>query len=108
MPIACASALAAALPPATLSDETFEIAIGDEMNVSTVKTGMPAAIAFLIGAISAVLSVGAIRIASGLRAIAAFRNGICVGGLKAVGEPWNTILMPCLAASATAPLCIVV
>ena len=78
------------------------------MNVSTVKTGMPAAIAFLIGAIRAVLSVGAIRIASGLRAIAAFRNGICVGGLKAVGEPWNTSLMPCLAASATAPLCIVV
>ena len=65
LPIAFASASAAALPPATLSVETFVTAIGFAMNVSTVITGIPALIARWIGAINAVLSVGAIRIASG-------------------------------------------
>src|ERR687884_668609 len=88
LPIARASASAAALPPAMLSDEIFVNAIGAVMNVSTVATGIPAAIAFRIGAIKAVLSVGAIRIASGCAVIAPFRNGICVGGLKAFGDPW--------------------
>ena len=65
----------------------FVTAIGFVMNVSTVITGMPASTARWIGAISALLSVGAIRIASGFLAIAAFRNGICVGGENASGEP---------------------
>jgi hypothetical protein len=64
------------------------------MNVSTVTTGMPALIARWIGAIRAVLSVGAIRIASGFLAIAPFRNGICVGGENAAAEPVKTTLTP--------------
>ena len=43
--------------------------------------------AWVIGAISAVLSVGAIRIASGCLAIAPFRNGICVFGENAAVDP---------------------
>ena len=66
-------------------------AIGLLMNVSTVITGIPASIARWIGAISAVLSVGAMRIASGFRAIAPFRNGICVGGENCSGEPVNRL-----------------
>src|SRR5439155_12751598 len=66
-PIAFTSASAAAFPPARLSVETFVNAIGFVMNVSTVATGIPALIARWIGAMSAVLSVGAIRIASGFR-----------------------------------------
>src|SRR5436309_15624197 len=89
-PIALTSASAAARPPARLSVETFVNAIFFVMNVSTVATGIPALIARWIGAISAVLSVGAIRIALGLRAIAPFRNGICVFGENAAGEPVNT------------------
>src|ERR671924_1906004 len=92
LPIAAASASAAALPPAGLSVETFVNAIGLEMNVSTVATGIPALIARWIGAISAVLSVGAIRIASGFRAIAPFRNGICVLGANDCVEPVKTTL----------------
>ena len=41
-PIALTSASAAARPPARLSVETFAIASGLLMNVSTVNTGMPA------------------------------------------------------------------
>src|ERR687885_348001 len=93
-PIARASAIAACLPPAMLSDEMLVNAMGFVMNVSTVATGMPALIARWIGAISAVLSVGAIRMASGLRAIAAVRYGICVGGENAFGEPVKTTLTP--------------
>src|SRR5262249_34293919 len=89
-PIAFASATAAALPPAGLFVETLVKAIGFVMKVATVATGMPALIARWMGAISAVLSVGAIRIASGLRAIAPFKKGICVFGEKAAGEPVNT------------------
>src|SRR5881398_2582946 len=106
--IAFASASAAALPPAGLSVETFVSAIGFVMNVSTVATGIPALIARWIGAINAVLSVGAIRIASGLRAIAPLRYGICVGGLKAAGEPVKiTFTLPSFLASACAPFFIV-
>src|SRR5947208_3430456 len=100
-PMAFTSASAAARPPAGLSVETFVNAIGLVMNVSTVATGIPALIARWIGAINAVLSVGAIRIASGLRAIAPFRYGICVGGLKAAGEPVKiTFTLPSFLASA--------
>src|SRR5947209_12493955 len=95
-PIALTSASAAAFPPATLSVETFVNAIGLVMNVSTVSTGMPALIARWIGAASAVLSVGAIRIASGFRAIAPFRNGICVFGENAAAEPVNLSDQPSL------------
>src|SRR5215471_10964734 len=94
LPIALASATAAAFPPATLSDEMLVKAIGDVMKVSTVATRMPAAIAFLIGAM---------RIASGLAAMAAFRNGIWVGALNALGAPWKTSLTPSLLAAACAP-----
>src|SRR6478735_3666682 len=90
MPIARASATAAALPPAMLSEEMLVNAIGLVMNVSTVATGMPALIARWIGAISAFLSVGAIRMASGWAAMAPVRNGIWVGAEKAFGAPWNT------------------
>src|SRR6478609_2652391 len=107
-PIARARAMAACLPPATLSDEMLVNASGLVMNVSTVATGIPALMAFLIGAIRAVLSVGAIRIASGFRVIAAFRIGIWVGAENAVGEPWNVRLTPSFLAAARAPLCIVV
>src|SRR5690242_12425074 len=107
LPIAFASASAAARPPAGLSVETFVNATGALMNVSTVATGIPALIALLIGAISAVLSVGAIRIASGCRAIAAFRYGICVGGLNAFGEPVKISLTASFAASACAAFLIV-
>src|ERR671924_452491 len=108
LPIAAASASAAALPPAGLSVETFVNAIGLEMNVSTVATGMPAEIARWIGAISAVLSVGAIRIASGFLAIAALRYGICVGGENACGDPVNwTVTLPSFFAAACAPFSIV-
>src|SRR4051794_32924099 len=106
-PIARASAMAAALPPATLSDEMLVNAIDLVMNVSTVATGMPALMARWIGAISAVLSVGAIRIASGWRAMAAVRYGICVGAEKAFGAPWKIRLTPSFLAAADAPLCIV-
>ena len=76
-------------------------AIGLLMNVSTVATGIPALIARWIGEISAVLSVGAIRIALGFRAIAPLRNGICVGGENAAGDPVNTTLtLPSFFASA--------
>ena len=64
-PIALTSASAAALPPPRLSVETFVNASGFEMKVSTVATGIPALTARWMGEISAVLSVGAIRIASG-------------------------------------------
>src|SRR5438034_2632383 len=108
LPIACASAAAAALPTAGLSVETFVNAIGLLMNVSTVATGIPALIARWIGAMSAVLSVGAIRIASGLRAIAPFRNGICVFGENCAGEPVKmTLTLPSFLASACAPFFIV-
>ena len=107
-PIALTSASAAALPPARLSVETFVNAIGLLMNVSTVATGMPALIARWIGEIRAVLSVGAMRIASGWRAIAPFRNGICVGGENAAGEPVKTTFtFPSVFAAACAPLFIV-
>src|SRR5436189_5024532 len=106
-PIAFASAAAAALPPAGLLVETFVNAIGFVMKVSTVATGMPALIARWIGAISAVLSVGAIRIASGLRAIAPFRYGIWVLGENAAGDPVNTTFTPSFFAAACAPLFIV-
>src|SRR5216117_2647916 len=65
LPIAFASASAAALPPAGLSVETFVNAIGLLMNVSTVATGIPALIARWIGAAKAFTSVGAIRMALG-------------------------------------------
>src|SRR5262245_40574014 len=108
LPIAVASATAAARPPAGLLVETFVNAIGFVMNVSTVATGMPALIARCIGPINAVLSVGAIRIASGCRAIAPFRNGICVFGEKAAGDPVNTTLtLPSFLAAACAPFFIV-
>ena len=107
-PIALTSALAAALPPARLSVETFVNAIGFVMNVSTVATGMPALIARWIGEINAVLSVGAIRIASGCFAIAPLRYGICVFGAKDAGEPVNeTFTLPSCFAAACAPLFIV-
>jgi ribose transport system substrate-binding protein len=61
-----------------------------------------------VAAISAVLSVGAMRIASGLRAIAPFRKGICVFGEKAAGEPVKmTFTLPSVFASACAPFFIV-
>src|SRR3954469_24628751 len=103
LPIALASASAAARPPAGLSVEIFVTAIGFVMNVSTVITGIPALIARWIGAINAVLSVGAIRIASGFLAIAAFRYGICVGGEKAAGDPVNTTFAFSFFAAACAP-----
>ena len=107
-PIALTSASAAARPPARLSVEMFVNAIGFVMNVSTVITGMPASTARWIGAISALLSVGAIRIASGFLAIAPFRNGICVGGENAAGDPVNcTLTLPSFFAAACAPLFIV-
>ena len=78
------------------------------MKVSTVATGIPALIARWIGAINAVLSVGAIRIASGFRAIAPFRNGICVFGENAAGDPVKTIFtLPSFFAAAWAPFFIV-
>src|SRR5436305_14582323 len=107
-PIALTSASAAARQPARLAVETFVNAIGFVMNVSTVTTGMPALIARWIGAMSAVLSVGAIRIASGFRAIAPLRNGICVFGENAAGEPVNTTFtLPSFFAAACAPFFIV-
>src|SRR6266536_2934902 len=100
-PIAFTRASAAARPPAGLSVETFVKAIGFVMNVSTVATGIPALIARWIGPMSAVLSVGAIRIASGCLAMAPFRNGICVGGVKAAGEPVKiTFTLPSFLAAA--------
>src|SRR5215831_8685751 len=102
-PMALTRASAAARPPAGLSVETFVNAIGLLMKVSTVATGMPALIARWIGAMSAVLSVGAMRIASGLRAIAALRYGICVGGLNAAGEPVKISFTPSVLAAACAP-----
>src|SRR5262245_16439857 len=107
LPMEVARASAAALPPPMLSDEMLVKAIGAVMKVSTVATGIPAWMAFLIGAMSAVLSVGAIRIASGLAAIAALRKGIWVGGLNAFGAPWKTSFTPALAAAACAPVFIV-
>src|SRR6266508_2264572 len=88
-PIALTSASAAARPPARLSVETLLNASGFVMKVSTVITGMPAAIVRLMGVISAFLSVGAIRIASGFLAMAAFKNGICVGRENASDDPVN-------------------
>src|SRR2546428_9135890 len=93
MPLSFASASAAALPPARLSVETLVKAIGAEMAVSTVATGIPAAIARLIGATSDLVSVGAIRIASGLRAIAGSRMGDCLAALP-TGVPWQTGIIP--------------
>ena len=88
--------------------ETFVNAIFLVMNVSTVATGIPALMARWIGAIRAVLSVGAIRIASGFRAIAPFRNGIWVFGENAAGEPVKTTFtLPSFLAAAFAPLLIV-
>src|SRR5262245_58093351 len=107
LPIARARASAAARPPARLSVDTLLNAIGFVMNVSTVSTAMPALIARWIGAIKAVLSVGAMRIASGLLAIAAFRYGICVAGENAAGEPVNLTFTPSFFAAAWAPLFIV-
>src|SRR5919197_4949241 len=103
-PMAFTRASAAARPPAGLSVETFVNAIFFVMNVSTVATGIPALIARWIGAINAVLSVGAIKIASGFRAIAPFRNGIWVFGENAAGEPVNTTFtLPSFFAAACAP-----
>ena len=73
------------------------------MKVSTVITGMPASIACCSGAISCCLSVGAIRIASGLRAITACSTGTCVVGLKS-GAPWNSSSQPTALAAISAPL----
>src|SRR5262249_43875208 len=106
-PIDFATAMAAALPPATLSDEMLVNAIGLVMNVSTVATGIPALMARWIGAISAFLSVGAIRMASGFAAMAPVRYGIWVGAEKAFGAPWKIRLTPSFLAAAEAPLCIV-
>src|SRR6185437_7020274 len=89
-PIAAASASAAATPPAILSDEMVVAAMdGFWSVVSTRMTGIPALIARAIGACNATLSVGAIRIKSGCWAMAAFRYGNWVDGLKAAGEPLN-------------------
>src|SRR3954452_25540453 len=63
-PIARASAIAACLPPSMLSEEMLVNARGFVMNVSTVATGMPALIAFLIGELRAVFSVGSMMIRS--------------------------------------------
>ena len=73
------------------------------MNVSTVITGMPAATAFFSGSTSCTLSVGAIRMASGLRAMTASSTGTCVTGLKS-GAPWKTSSAPTALAAASAPL----
>ena len=76
------------------------------MKVSTVITLMPASAACLSGAISCCLSVGAIRIASGWRAITAFSTGTWTVGLKS-GPPWKISSTPSASAACCAPLRIV-
>ena len=76
------------------------------MKVSTVMTAMPASCALRSGSTSWVVSVGAIRIASGWRAMTASSTGTCSTGLKS-GAPWNTSSTPSASAAACAPLRIV-
>ena len=73
------------------------------MKVSTVITGMPASCALRSGSTSWVVSVGAIRMASGWRAITASSTGTCSTGLNS-GAPWNTSSTPSASAAACAPL----
>ena len=73
------------------------------MKVSTVITGMPASAACCRGAISCCLSVGAIRMAPGLRAITACSTGTCTVGLNS-GPPWNRSSQPTALAAISAPL----
>jgi hypothetical protein len=95
-----ASSAAATLPASTLSEETSETAIdGSSSVVSTRTTLMPWSAAFLRGANSALLSVGAMTIASGFLAIIASRIGICAAGSKDFGACVSTIAPRDLAAA---------
>ena len=73
------------------------------MKVSTVITGTPASTACCNGAMSCCLSVGAIRIADGLRAIIACSTGTCTVGLNS-GPPWKISSQPTALAAISAPL----
>ena len=76
------------------------------MKVSTVMIGMPASLARRSGSIIWVLSVGAIRMASGPRAITASSTGVCRTGSNS-SAPWKSTVMPSASAAAWAPRFIV-
>ena len=76
-PISSSSVSPAVVPPPTLSDAICETAIDGSSSVVSTSTIFEFAAAALIGANSALVSVGAIRIASGLLAATASTIGVC-------------------------------
>ena len=72
------------------------------MKVSTVMTGMPASWARRKGSMSWVVSVGAIRMASGPRAMTASSTGTWRTGSNS-SAPWKFTVIPRAWAAACAP-----
>src|SRR5450432_3512848 len=90
-PISLAISSAALAPPSMLSEEMDAAAIELSATVvSTWTTLMPADFIAFIGAISAWVSVGAMRTAPGFWAVTALTIGICSGAAKSAG-PWTLI-----------------
>ena len=100
-------AVNAALPPPTLSEETWETANDGSLTVVSTRTIlMPAAAALASGACMALTSVGAIRIASGLDETTESRIGVCRVGSNLVA-PCVFTVTPSFLASAWMPHCMV-
>jgi hypothetical protein len=96
---------------ATRPDSRLSVAISDSarsasITVSTRITLIPASTACWIGAIIALTSVGAIRMASGLRATTLFTIGVCCAASNSSG-PWTSSLTFALLAASRAPQAIV-
>jgi hypothetical protein len=103
--LSCLMASNAALPPPSLSEAMAEVAYeGSSVVVSTRMTLTPDCAAFSSGDCIAVTSVGAMRMASGWAALTESRMGRCSVGSNFCG-PWVVTLTPSLAASASAPHC---
>ena len=106
-PISFASAWAAARPPPSLSDAICETAMSAFSSVVSTRTIFaPPSATCLIGAYIALVSVGAISIASGFLAATAFTIGVCSEASNWSG-PWKSTVAPSFLASAWAPQFIV-
>ena len=105
-PISSSSVSPAVVPPPTLSDAICETAIDGSSSVVSTSTIFEFAAAALIGANSALVSVGAIRIASGLLAATASTIGVCWAASNWSG-PWNSSVTPSSFAFSCAPQFIV-
>ena len=94
------------MPPSTLSEEIWETAIDGSSSVVSTSTIFEFCAACVIGANSALVSVGATRIASGLLAATASTIGVCSAASNLSG-PWKSSETPSSLAFSCAPQFIV-